>query len=60
MKSWRKKLGKMAKNVCQDERAINYNYIDITKKLIKIIECFGDIDCSVEELFLNLEEQGFF
>ena len=42
----------------EDERAINYNYIDITKKLIEIIEYFDG--CSVEELFLNLEEQGFF
>ncbi len=51
----------------EDERAknkkralkINYNYIDITKKLMEIFPSIDLDNIDFDELFLNLEEQGF-
>ncbi len=41
-------------------QTIKYNYIDMSQKLMKIFPSIIEgIDCSIDELLLNLTEQGF-
>jgi len=45
--------------------AINYNFVDMSKKIQKLIPSLKHLpeelffDCNFEELMLNLKEQGF-